>query len=49
MVIVVTTSGLCEGVGKVPKYWEIGIGIWISGTLEEDEAWRGRLYARFSI
>lgn len=29
MVIVVTTSGLCKGVGKVPKYWEIGSDIGI--------------------
>lgn len=55
MVIDVTTSGLCEGVGKVPKYWEARVGdcnwdmdFWYL-TLEEDEAWRGRLYARFSI
>lgn len=41
MVADFTTSGLCKGVGKVPKYWEIGIGIWMSGTLEEDEAWLG--------
>lgn len=55
MVVVFTTSGLCKGVGKVPKYWEAWVGDWNRDmdfwylTLEEDEARRGRLYARFSI
>lgn len=53
MVIVFTTSGLYKGVmylGSIGRLGsEIAIEMWMSGTLEEDEAWRGRLYARFSI
>lgn len=47
MVVDVTTSGLCKGVGKVPRYWEAWVGDWNWDmdfwylTLEEDEAWRG--------
>lgn len=26
MVLVVTTSGLCKGVGKLSKYWEAWVG-----------------------
>lgn len=55
VVVVFTTSGLCKGVGKVPKYWETWVGDWNWDmdfwylTLEEDEAWLGRLYARIPI
>lgn len=50
-----TTSGLCKGVGNVPKYWEAWVGDWNWDmdvwdlTLEEDEAWLGRLYVRIPI